>query len=172
MAEEWERLYRERFDRLVREADGLVHDRAMAEDLAQDAFLRLMQARLRDGAQAWAWLRVVVRNRAVDEIRRRDALDRAAPDLSAPPAFAESAESEALGELEGARVRQALGVLAGRDRKALWLRHLGASYRDIAGAVGIPENQVGVVLLRAMQKFRRAYRADSDREVGHEFQDD
>ena len=169
MAEEWERLYRERFDRLVREAHGLVHDRAMAEDLTQDAFVRLMEVRLRDQAQAWAWLRVVVRRRAVDELRRREALARAAPDVRTP---APSAESEALGELEGARVRKVLGLLSERDRKALWIRHLGASYRDIAAAVGIPENQVGVVLLRAMQKFRRAYSAPSDREGGHELQED
>ena len=165
MAEEWERLYRDRFDQLVREAEGLVRDRALAEDLAQEAFERLMRAELHHTRHAWAWLRVVVRNRALDHLRRKDPLARAAPD---DREHAPSAESEALQHLDQARVRMILGSLAGRDREVLWLRHEGVSYREIAAATGIPENQVGVVLLRAMKKLRRAYSAASEREDQHD----
>jgi RNA polymerase sigma factor (sigma-70 family) len=161
VAQPWERLYRDRYDQLVREAQALVRDRTLAEDLAQDAFERLIQADLKDPGHAWAWLRVVVKNRARDHFRREETAARAVPD---DRGAAPSAESEALHHIDHGRVRVILGSLESRDRDALWLRHQGASYREIAKATGIPDSQVGVVLLRAMKKFRRAYSAASDRE--------
>lgn len=161
MAEGWERLYRDRYDRLVREAEALVLDRDLAEDLAQDAFERLMRADLKDTSRAWAWLRVVVRRRALDHWRQTARLARAAPD---DEGIVPSAEAEALSGWARARVRALLASLAPRERDAIWLRHQGCSYRDIARATGIPENQVGVVLLRAMKKLRQAFEVALDKE--------
>jgi RNA polymerase sigma factor (sigma-70 family) len=146
-------LYRARFDRLAAEAERLVGRRAVAEDLVQEAFLRLLGDPPHDEARTLAWLRVVIRRLAVDWLRdeRRTGAD-TGQDVRLSP----SAEETALRGLEREALETALASLPDRDRRALWLRHSGHSYREIGAALGIPDNQVGVVLLRSLQKLRSA----------------
>lgn len=66
-----DRLYREQFPRLVTLATGWLGDRDAAEDVAQEALIRLCRA-LADGspvARPGAWLTRVARNLAVSRLR-------------------------------------------------------------------------------------------------------
>ena len=65
-------------------------------------------------------------------------------------------------ELDRVRVQDSLKLLAERDKKALMLRHSGYSYREIAERLGCPAEQVGVILIRALKKLRRAYLGETD----------
>jgi RNA polymerase sigma-70 factor (ECF subfamily) len=49
-----------------------------------------------------------------------------------------------------------LQKLPGQDRRALVLFHIeGASYKEIADRLGVPGNQVGMILLRAREKLAK-----------------
>lgn len=142
-------LYREHFGAVVRRARWLVGEGA-AEDVAQEAFVRLWHTPPRDPDRALPYLRVIVARLAVDW-RRQSAHDAAArPDLATAP----SPEAKALQGEAWDEVRSALDHLPERDRQALWMRASGFRYQEIAARLGIPPGQVGVVLWRAVHKVQ------------------
>ena len=103
-----------------------------------------------------AWLRVVVRRRCLDVLRRRrTGLDKEVAAQRAREGVAQpSAEAEVLRADEMEHVRRTLAQLPERDRRALLMRHSGYSYREISAALGVETAGVGVLLLRAMKKWR------------------
>jgi RNA polymerase sigma factor (sigma-70 family) len=152
---ELEALYRDRFDALKREMLALVGHPAVAEDLVQDAFVRLLRTPPRDPGRTEAWLRVVARRLAIDWLRAQRHAGPATHDAQVRDSEP-SAEERAIRRLERDAVRAALAQLGERDREALWLRHSGHSYRDIAVRIGVSESAVGVLLWRALNKLRAA----------------
>ena len=68
-----EAVFREEWGRIVASLIATTGDWDLAEECAQDAFARALQAWVRDGvpARPGAWLNTVARNRAVDVLRRR-----------------------------------------------------------------------------------------------------
>lgn len=153
-----DRLYRDQFDALVRRARWLVGEDA-AEDLAQEAFVRLWHTPPREPAHMVPYLRVILARLATDWWRRGgqgpgvgDAAGAVAPELGPE---AQALRGEAWQEVQGA-----LDKLPERDRQALWMRAAGFPYRDIGARLGIPAGQVGVVLWRAVHKVR-GYVADT-----------
>ena len=152
------------FQRLFRVFDRLSGDAELAEDLVQEAFIRLY----RRGAMPdtpTSWLLTVAMNlfrNARTRRSRRLALltrERAAAvhsdPVPGPDAMVESEESRG-------RVRAIMDRLSDRDRRLLLLSVEGFSYRDIAAAAGVRESSVGVFIARARQAFRKAYEDAAD----------
>lgn len=153
------RLYDTEFAHLTRYAESITGDRLAAEDLVQEAFIVLLDNPPDDSERTGAWLRVVVRRLCLDTLRRRksglgkeQAAQRAHVEVWQP-----SAESETLRADEIERVRKSLAQLCERDRTALFMRHSGYSYREIGAALGVETGAVGVLLLRAMKRWRQDF---------------
>jgi RNA polymerase sigma factor (sigma-70 family) len=153
------RLFDERFTSLYRYLDRLSGDADLAEDLAQEAFVRL-HARREIPDDPRAWLAAVASNLFRDDIRRsrrRRTLLATQPEETTlghiGPAADQTVEA---GEVR-ASVRKALDQLPLRDRQMLLLRHEGYSYREIATAVAVAETSVGTLLIRATEAFRAAF---------------
>jgi RNA polymerase sigma-70 factor (ECF subfamily) len=136
----------------------LVGNRDVAEELAQESFLRAYNARRRlmQAANQRAWLYRVATNAAFDHLRRGRRFAwlpwARADDLHAPqPDVAEAANQR--DALEHAF--QALPV----DYRAPLLLHCydGLSVAEVADALGISEGAVKMRLRRAREMFRRAY---------------
>jgi len=153
-----ERLYDTEFVSLTRYATSIVGARAEAEDLVQEAFIILLATPpIDDAGRISAWLRVVLRRLCVDVLRRRKlGIDKEA---SAQRVYVSvnqpSAETETLRAVEIESVRKRLTELPERDRTVLLMRHSGYSYREIAAVLGVETAVVGVMLLRAMKKWRQ-----------------
>jgi RNA polymerase sigma-70 factor (sigma-E family) len=150
------RLFAAHYRQLVRLAVLLVADRAVAEELVQDAFVRLHQhwGRLRDPDKALAYLRTSVVNAARSAQRRRGVADRYLASLP-PPHCAPSAELGALGALEHAEVMAALRELPTRQREALVLRYyLDLSEAEIADVMGISRGAVKSHAARGIAALR------------------
>ena len=150
-------LYHARFQSLFRYLDRLTGDPDLAQDIAQDTFVRLhRRGTMPDDPRAW--LATVATNLFRDQ--RRQARRRAELVLehgaethaSEPPA----ADADALVGETRSQVRAALDALPERDRTLLLLRHEGYSYRELARAVGVAESSVGTLLVRATRMFRGA----------------
>lgn len=151
-----DRLYAKEFDALVHYAYRIVGNVSQAEDIVQETFALLIANPPKEFGKIAGWLRTVVRHRAIDQLRglKREQ-SRLGPREDCATVL--SAEEHALTTIDRQKVQEALNKLSTRDAKALWLRHSGFRYQEIAKIIDIPENQVGVLLLRAMNKFRTHY---------------
>jgi RNA polymerase sigma-70 factor (ECF subfamily) len=131
-------------------------DPDLAEDLAQETFVRLRDRPPADRSEPRRWLFTVATNLARDAHRtaqRRGELARAGADrlpvADPPPDPAAAMEREEIGR----RVRAALATLPERDRTILLMREEGFTHREIADAVGTTTKSVGTLIARALDKM-------------------
>jgi RNA polymerase sigma-70 factor, ECF subfamily len=144
--------------RIVNYIYGLVHDRELANDLAQDSFLKAYKAlpRMGDDLRLAPWLYRIAGNTAFSALRRRK-LIRWLPLLNegieATSADGRVAEAEA--------VQRALAKLPAKYAAPLLLHsHEGLSCSEIAEILGISTGAVKTRLFRAREAFRAAYGPD------------
>ena len=137
-------------------------DRARAEDLAQEVFLRALES---PPLNAKPWLFAVALNLARDEGRkderqgyRLELLKGEALHSAAPPPDEEMETTE-----RRDAVRQALAQLTEQDRSALLLKAEGFSYEEIASALGLAKGAIGTTLARARRRLVEAYQAREGR---------
>jgi len=145
-------------------------DRAVAEELVQETFLRLCRgARTYEPKTAFrTWLYQIATNVARNEVRRREYSVRKEPltaltslrqgrarsggnhpDPGSPEGMAEARQTEEI-------VQIALGRMPEKQRAALLLsRHHGLSYQEIAGAMGLRVGAVKSLIHRATMTLRR-----------------
>ncbi|MCY0878774.1 MAG: sigma-70 family RNA polymerase sigma factor [Firmicutes bacterium] len=155
-----QRLYETEFSALVRHAAYIVGSRDIAEELVQEAFIRLMTKPPRDQGRVAAWLRTVVNNLALDYVRRAKVEERVTERMTLTERVA-SVEELTMTQFDRERVQESLKQLSSRDQQALWLRHSGYSYREIAERLHCPPEQVGVILIRALKKLKHVYQGET-----------
>jgi RNA polymerase sigma-70 factor (ECF subfamily) len=155
----------EAFERLVpayrRRVFGLAYsilrDRAAAEDLAQEVFVKLWQALPRyDGrAQLSTWIYAITRNAAVSALRAR----RRSVSLSDAAVMS---EVEALGAEPAAEpgdpeLRRRIESLPEKQRQAVTLYYLDErTVEEVAEMMGLPANTVKTHLHRARASLASA----------------
>jgi RNA polymerase sigma-70 factor (ECF subfamily) len=136
------------YDRYGNAALGLAFkvcgNRAIAEDIVQEAFLALWQKPdsfdARRGS-AGSFLMGIVHHKAVDAVRREASVHRREENFAAEPQ--ESSEDEVVEAawvaMRKSKVRAALGQLSDVQREALELAYLqGLTYSDVAARLNIP----------------------------------
>ncbi len=134
-----------------------VGDRALAEDILQDAFVRGMQKldSLHSDESAVAWFYRLLRNAVIDHRRRRGATERK---LAAFGAEVERSV-DADGELRGAICRCVGELAATLDSKYADALHSievdGLPVKDYAARAGISANSAGVRVFRAREALRK-----------------
>lgn len=157
-------LFSTGFGRLFRYLDRLSGDAELAQDLAQEAYVRLYRRQsLPDAPEAWliSVAMNLLRNNHSIEKRRRELMSAARADRSHSDPVRSPDQAVASEETRLA-VRQVLDRMPERERQLLLLSAEGYSYRDIALALELKEVSVGTLLARARQGFRELYRRVSD----------
>lgn len=151
-------------------ARAIVRDGALAEDAAQDAFVRAFRAirRFRTGEPFYPWLYRILRNSCLTTLKRRGkpapSIDvEGAPPPPAPPF--DPAATMARDELRAA-VRDAMTDLSDPHREILNLSHFeGLSYKEIAECLAIP---IGTVMSRLWAARQALKKVLAPRMAGHE----
>jgi RNA polymerase sigma-70 factor (ECF subfamily) len=146
----FERLLATYRGRVYRLARGFVREPADAEDLAQEAFVRLWRALpLYDGRASFStWLYVIARNACLNEIRRRglhptSPLAEDADPAAAPAPVDRRLECETLVETLGEPQRRIVRLFYLEER----------SYEQVAAMLDMPINTVRSHLHRARKRL-------------------
>jgi RNA polymerase sigma-70 factor (ECF subfamily) len=150
----------------------MLGDKEKAEDLAQEAFLRVIKS-----AQSWeqrarfqTWLYTIARNLCVDaarrdRFRRADSLDEQGPD--GERARVESVAGNGIDPARGAQsaflrplLQKALLGLPAEQREVFVLREqTGVPFKEISEILGVNENTVKSRMRYAIEGLRKALRA-------------
>lgn len=136
--------------------------RGAAEDLAQEAFLRLYTS-MENGQSVdnvSAWVFRVARNLAVDHLRKKDPLNGAGSELmesiaSGLPDPAPDAEQMVLAGEDRQRFEASLRSLSHQEQQCVFLRLEGLRYAEIAEVLGISVGNVSTYLSRGIKKLRK-----------------
>ena len=154
-------LYTAHYRGLVRLAAYLTGDRDNAEEVVQDAYVKVLGrwGGIRDLDKAEAYLRQAVVNLSRSRLRHRVVIERHAP--TATPDTA-SAESAAVDLAERAAVLHAIASLPRRQREAVVLRYYAdLSEAQTAHAMGISAGAVKSHTSRAMAALRHLLAEDA-----------
>jgi RNA polymerase sigma-70 factor (ECF subfamily) len=144
-------------------------DRALADDLAQEAYLRLLRSGFVGEGEEHRrrYLFRVAGNLLTDHRRRRRReLPAPADDLEAAAPAGDRGAGAAAGETGALRrdLGRLMAVLRPRQRQVLWLAHVeGQSHREIAAALGVGEASVRLILFRARRKLAARLRREGYR---------
>jgi RNA polymerase sigma-70 factor (ECF subfamily) len=149
-------LFRRWSGPLLRYLERMVRDTAAAEELVQEAFLRVHRARDRYAPEARfsTWLYRIATNLALNELRRpgRREPHRSTDEEGAAPLPARSPAVDEVVDARrrGAEVERQLEALPERQRAALWLAAVeGLSYAEIASTLDVSEKAVKALVHRA-----------------------
>ncbi|MGE5926777.1 MAG: sigma-70 family RNA polymerase sigma factor, partial [Gemmatimonadota bacterium] len=150
----------------------MVRDRELAEDLAQETFVKALNAieSYRPEFKFSSWIFKIANNAAIDHLRRREldtlSLD-GSPHAETPEAMAATAlqignrlesplEAVEAKELGGA-IEAAIGQLRPEYRSCILLRHVeGRAYEEIAEILNLPLGTVKTYIHRARNELRQS----------------
>lgn len=158
----FEELFLAFYPRLVSILRRMLGDPARAEELANEAFLKLHSNVLPPVAKnnVPGWLYRTAMNLGIDDLRARARRQRW-EQQSVGSVSTSSREGDGLEFVLRAekqkRVRAVLAKLKPEWSQVLLLRATGHSYREIASHMEIPSTSVGTLLLRAEAGFEKCY---------------
>lgn len=166
--------YRELIRRYQRPIFSLVYrmvrDRELAEDLAQETFIKVLNAidTYRPEYKFSSWIFKIANNAAIDHLRKRS-LDTLSLDGSPHAESADAIEATTLqiGDTRetqldevasrelGAQIEAAISQLRPEYRSCIILRHVdGRPYEEIAEMLGLPLGTVKTYIHRARNELR------------------
>lgn len=151
-------LFKAHYSQAVRQILPIVREQAIAEELAQEVFIKLYSVDRSEIENLRAWLAKVSIHVAFNYLRsekRRAARDDRATQREG--CTSPSTEESWLRREEIAAVRETLVDLDERDRLLLLMKYSGYDYKELAQAAGIEKGSVGTLLARAKKKFRELY---------------
>ena len=157
-------LFHRHYDRVYGLLFRLLGNRAEAEDVTQEVFVKLYRKPLRGKRKhnVSAWLYRVATNMGYNKLRGRNRRWRR--DLVLVPDATDDAPDPAdaaAREETKAAVRAALARLPERQTQMLLLRQMGLSYAELAEVCGVAPGSVGTMLSRAASAFRKVYEEET-----------
>ncbi len=153
---------------------SLRHLRAQsaAEDVVQDAFVRVVQnaGEFKHEARFTTWLYTIVRNLCIDHLRKQvhrkhPSLDQSKPgeDGEGPTLGEQTADSRASVEREATgselkeRIAKAVETLPEEQREVFLMREVAnLPFKEIAEVTGVPENTVKSRMRYALERLQQA----------------
>jgi RNA polymerase sigma-70 factor (ECF subfamily) len=169
-----ESAYRELIRRYQRPVLSLIHrivrDRELAEDLAQDTFVKVLNAldRYRSEYKFSSWIFKIAHNTALDSLRKREvptlslegAPNAVTPDAQEATRLTIAGDEQAPDDYTAGRelrvyIEAAIDRLRPEYRTAVTLYHMeGLAYEEIAAAMELPLGTVKTFIHRARKELK------------------
>lgn len=164
---EFEAVFREHFERMVRITRRVLRSDAEAEEVCADTFLKLYRSgpNVAAAGGAGAWLYRVATRAAIDRLRqskRRGVEEEVDSETGGEGNDLQDPLTRVMRSERIAEVRAALARLKPEKAQLLLLRHSGLSYQEIAAAMQMKAGSVGTKLARAEAEFSAHYRRRQD----------
>jgi RNA polymerase sigma factor (sigma-70 family) len=150
-------LFEQLYDPLHRYVYRLTGDADAADDVAQEAFVRLLREPPPGPREPRPWLFRVATNLVRDGARSQDRRGRLLEANHDPDGAVERPDAVLERSETVAAVRRVLDTLKPRDRQILLMREEGFAYREIADVIGVDHRSVAMLMTRALRRFRAAY---------------
>ena len=155
----FEKYFDDYFNLVYRRVYYLMANSTVAEDIAQETFLKLYTKPPENADNIKGWLLKVATNLAINSMKSSSCRNKREEEdcLQHLGASIVNVEDAVLKSIESEAVLAILSEMEWRDRSILYLRYSGMAYDEIAQAVGVEKNAVGVLLSRARNKFLKRY---------------
>jgi len=153
-------LFRLTLPSVYRYLYGRCGDASLAEDLAQDSFMRALRA-IEKSFQGksndfLAWMIRIARNRFLDHVKSGRVRWEVVVDETPITLATGNPETEALALVEGADLRKALSRLTEEQQEIVLMRFFqGLAISEVAGATGRTEGAVKALQFRALRALAR-----------------
>lgn len=158
---EFQQLYQQYFSLVLRHINYLLGGNSLvAEDIAQETFIKLHSSPPVTEDNLPAWLMKVASNNVynylksnkqrVERENRVSFTSRDREDNHLP-------EENFLHNQQVLAVKEVLELLPERDRICLLLKYSGFSYSEISQVIGVEKSSVGTILARAQKKFKNKF---------------
>jgi RNA polymerase sigma factor (sigma-70 family) len=152
-------IFYEHHTSVCRKLTALVRDEAVAEDLAQEVFLRLYRNPPEQLDSVGAWLHRVLTRIGYDylnkKVRERALQDKQEQQFLVSAQTDHSNEQAVIREMDREEVQEWLEELSERDRRVLMLRYSGYSYEEIAEELQVRKPVVGTLIHRATARLKK-----------------
>jgi RNA polymerase sigma-70 factor (ECF subfamily) len=160
-------LYREVAPGMLSYLYRLVNDRALAEDLLQEVFLRIHKVRhtYRPESPAKPWMYAIARYVAIDSLRKKGRRHEVAYEeehgkAGNPDALEQTERSESMEQVEMAL----LGLPAGQREAFVLTKVAGLSVEEASAVLGISQGAVKVRVHRALGAMRESLTSNEESE--------
>ncbi len=157
----FEKVYTELYPLMYRVAYHVVYEESSAEDVVQEAFMKLYHSDtiFPTLADVKYWTIRVVKNLALNQLRKKKRsvqLVEKMEQQDVPTSHQETGEDSYMRNETIAKVREAVSMLPDNLRMALILREYGGlSYKEVADVIGVTESNVKVRIHRARANLER-----------------
>jgi RNA polymerase sigma-70 factor (ECF subfamily) len=161
----FESVFLQNYARIVAVLVRLLGDRAQAEELADEVFLKLYSHPLKpsgqEGHNIGGWLYRTATRLGIDALRAATRRRRYEAEAAANAHEADDGPDpldQALRREKCQRVRAVLARLKPAQAQLLIMRHSDLSYKEMALALEVKPSSVGTLLARAEDEFEKHYR--------------
>jgi len=154
----FQQLFQQHYSLVVRKALVIVKEQALAEDIAQEVFVKLYHTDRKAIKSLEGWLAKVAVTTAYNHIRtekRHHAREDKQKRFETNAAGSVEDRYVTLEDIE--EVQKALMKLSERDRDILIMKFSGYSYEEIAQNNGVDKLSIGTLLARAKKRFKDSY---------------
>ena len=157
-AEAFKKVFLPYHAKLYRIAYRIVQDAANAEDIVQDAFIKLWNKRedMQNIDNTEAFAIIILRNTCLDFLRKTKNGQHSNYDMDIPETVSLSEQMEIQDDAN--RVKLLISKLPDQQRQVLMLKHWdGYSDEEIVQATGISPGNIRVILSRARKTIREQF---------------
>ncbi|MGG4268295.1 RNA polymerase sigma factor SigX [Peribacillus simplex] len=156
----FEVLFKQYYVYVVKQIVWIVKNQTISEELAQEVFLQLYRNDWKEIENISGWLMkssiYVAYNYLRSEKRHQARIDKIIQYHEVH--HVSSLDDECIKKEEMTKVQNVLSNMNDRDRTILLLKFSGFQYKEIAEVLQIEISSIGTLLVRAKQKFRKAYK--------------
>lgn len=154
----FQELFHANYKQVVRQIMRITQSQSVAEDLAQEVFLRLYDQEIDRIENIGGWLTQASLYASYNYLRsEKRRLTRDEKQVADRSILAPSTEEHWLKKDEIKTVRETLIDLSERDRTLLLMKYSGYNYQELAEATKLDPGSIGTLLARARRKFRDLY---------------